>query len=94
MYAFFKRLLDIVAVVPVVTLMLPVYLLISILIRISSPGRAIFKQVRAGKTALPFVMYKFRTMRPDVDPFGASPNAGDDPRLTKIGKFLIFRMES
>lgn len=33
-------------------------------------------------------MYKFRTMKLDVDPYGASPKAGDDPRLTKIGKFL------
>ncbi|UCF00180.1 MAG: sugar transferase, partial [Planctomycetota bacterium] len=36
----------------------------------------------------PFVFYKFRTMKIDVDPFGPSPKSGDDPRLTKVGKFL------
>ena len=33
-------------------------------------------------------MLKFRTMRPDADPYGDSPHAGDDPRLTGVGRFL------
>ena len=48
----------------------------------------IFKQERAGKDGKPFVFYKFRTMKLDVDPFGASPKSGEDPRLTKVGMFL------
>ena len=36
----------------------------------------------------PFTIYKFRTMRAEADPFGQSPAAGDDPRLTRIGRFL------
>ena len=36
----------------------------------------------------PFVFYKFRTMRADADPFGPSPKSGEDPRLTKVGRFL------
>jgi len=51
-------------------------------------GPAIFKQERAGKNGKPFIFYKFRTMKMDADPFGASPKSGDDPRLTKIGRFL------
>ena len=37
---------------------------------------------------MPFIFYKFRTMKPDVEPFGPSPKSAQDPRLTKIGKFL------
>lgn len=63
-------------------------LVIILLIRLSSKGPAVFKQERAGKNGKPFTMYKFRTMRSDVDPFGASPKTGQDPRLTGIGIFL------
>lgn len=69
-------------------LLLPVFAVIVIAIRVSSKGSAVFKQERAGKDGKPFTFYKFRTMRLDVDPFGSSPKSGDDPRLTKTGKFL------
>jgi lipopolysaccharide/colanic/teichoic acid biosynthesis glycosyltransferase len=54
----------------------------------TSKGPAIFRQERAGKDAKSFVFYKFRTMRVDADPFGASPKSAGDARLTKVGKFL------
>lgn len=63
-------------------------LIIAVIIRSSSSGPAVFKQTRAGLNAKPFTMYKFRTMRIDVDPFGPSPKSGADPRLTGIGIFL------
>ncbi len=49
---------------------------------------AIFRQVRAGRHGRPFTLLKFRTMRLDSDPFGDSPQHGDDPRLTPIGRWL------
>jgi lipopolysaccharide/colanic/teichoic acid biosynthesis glycosyltransferase len=69
-------------------LLLPVFAAIIIAIKVSSKGAAIFKQERAGKDGKPFTFYKFRTMKAGVDPFGSSPKSGDDPRLTKTGKFL------
>lgn len=69
-------------------LLLPVFAVIIIAIKISSRGPAIFKQERAGKDGKPFIFYKFRTMRLDVDPFGSSPKSGDDLRLTRTGKLL------
>jgi undecaprenyl phosphate N,N'-diacetylbacillosamine 1-phosphate transferase len=84
----FKRIFDILFTFPMVVLLLPVFAVIVIAIRISSKGAAVFKQERAGKDGKPFTFYKFRTMRLDVDPFGSSPKSGDDPRLTKTGKFL------
>ena len=63
-------------------------LVLVLIIRRSSKSSAIFSQERAGKDAAPFILYKFRTMKVDADPFGPSPKAGTDPRLTKIGTFL------
>jgi len=83
-----KRILDILISLPVVVILLPVFVITVIAIRVSSKGSAIFKQQRAGKDGKPFVFYKFRTMKIDVDPFGASPKSGEDPRLTKVGMFL------
>ena len=83
-----KRLVDIVVSLMLVVILLPVFAVIVIAIRISSKGSAVFKQQRAGKDGKPFVFYKFRTMKVAVDPFGPSPKTSEDPRLTKVGKFL------
>ena len=83
-----KRIFDIALSLPVVIILLPIFAVVAILIRATSKGPAIFKQERAGRNGEPFVFYKFRTMRIDADPFGASPKSGDDPRLTRIGRFL------
>ncbi|OHB63454.1 MAG: hypothetical protein A2168_03850 [Planctomycetes bacterium RBG_13_50_24] len=83
-----KRILDLLISFPAIVMLLPVFVVIVIAIRVGSKGAAVFKQERAGKDGKPFPFYKFRTMRLDVDPFGASPKSGDDPRLTKIGRFL------
>lgn len=83
-----KRILDLLISLPAIVMLLPVLGVIIIAIRIGSKGAAIFKQERAGKDGTPFTFYKFRTMKTEVDPFGPSPKSGDDPRLTKVGKFL------
>ena len=83
-----KRIFDIVLTFPVTVVLLPVFAVIVIAIRLGSKGAAVFKQERAGEGGKPFVFYKFRTMRCDADPFGASPKSSDDKRLTKIGKLL------
>jgi len=83
-----KRIIDIFVSLVLVVILLPVFAVIFIAIKLTSKGPAIFKQERAGKNGQPFVFYKFRTMKLDVDPFGPSPKSSADPRLTKIGKFL------
>jgi len=80
--------LDICISLVTVAFLLPVFVVISIAIRLISKGPAIFKQERAGKNGRLFIFYKFRTMKFGVDPFGQSPKSGDDPRLIRIGKFL------
>ncbi len=83
-----KRVFDVLIAVVAMVILSPVFVAIFIIIKLSSKGPIIFKQERAGKNSKPFVFYKFRTMKPDVEPFGASPKSGQDPRLTKVGKFL------
>jgi undecaprenyl phosphate N,N'-diacetylbacillosamine 1-phosphate transferase len=85
---FFKRIFDIFIALPAVVILLPVFAVIFVAVKLTSKGPAIFKQDRAGLNGRSFIFYKFRTMRLDVDPFGPSPKSSDDPRLTKIGRFL------
>ena len=88
MKKFFKRTLDILISMVSIVILLPVFAAIIIAIRVTSKGPVIFKQERAGKDGKPFTFYKFRTMKLDVDPFGPSPKSGEDPRLTRVGRFL------
>jgi lipopolysaccharide/colanic/teichoic acid biosynthesis glycosyltransferase len=88
MYRFFKRCLDIFVSLAGIIIFLPVLVILCILIKLGSKGPAVFKQTRAGKNGEPFTLYKFRTMRTGVDPFGASPKSGQDTRLTNFGKFM------
>lgn len=77
----------------------PVLLLIAILIKITSPGPILYVQKRAGKNGQVFNFYKFRTMHQDADKMldglrehneadGAIFKIRNDPRITKVGKFL------
>jgi len=83
-----KRLMDIILAVPGLIILSPLFALIAVIIGLTSRGPIIFCQERAGKGGKPFVFLKFRTMRTNVDPYGASPKSGADPRLTRIGRFL------
>jgi len=83
-----KRTIDIFAVLAISPLVLVISLVIAIFIRLTDGAPVVFQQTRAGKNGRPFTFYKFRTMRTDVDPFGPSPRSGEDPRLTRLGRFL------
>ncbi len=83
-----KRIFDIVVGTLMLIVAAPWIVLLAVWIRLDSPGDPIFRQRRAGWRGRPFNMYKFRTMRTDVDPYGMSPHSGDDPRLTRAGKWL------
>lgn len=83
-----KRLFDIFVSLALLLLIWPLLLLIAVLIRLESTGPAIFRQRRAGYKGKPFTLYKFRTMKINVEHYGVSPQSGDDTRLTRIGKFL------
>ena len=83
-----KRLFDLILVVSAVILLLPVFAVLWILICLGSEGPVVFRQQRAGRNGKAFTFYKFRTMKVDVEPFGPSPKSKQDPRLTRVGRFL------
>lgn len=87
-YECIKRLVDIVAsFVALIILAIPM-LLIGALIRLDSPGGAIYRQERLGKNGKPFILYKFRTMVQDAEKNGAVWAEKEDSRCTKFGRFL------
>ena len=87
-----KRGLDIGLSLILLILSGPLMLILSLAIRLTSPGPAIFRQARVGKEGREFIILKFRTMvrnAPDLrNPDNSTFNSDDDPRLTSIGRLL------
>lgn len=87
-YLFTKRCFDVmVSLVAGLILLIPM-LVIAALVRIDSPGPALFKQERLGKNEKPFIMYKFRSMYLDAEASGPQWADKDDPRCTRLGRIL------
>lgn len=95
-----KRLFDFIASVILLILLSPVYLVLGLLIKLDSPGPIFFRQTRVGLYGQTFKVWKFRTMVQNADKLQAVLEAKnemkdgvlfkmkDDPRITKVGKFL------
>lgn len=86
-----KRIFDMTVSGLMLVITSPLFLLSYVLIKMDDGGPAIYRQERLGRFGRPFFIYKFRSMRLDAEKFGpALSHAGgdDDPRLTKVGKFL------
>ena len=88
-YRFFKYTMDFLISLVAFIFLLPVFLIISLLIKLTSKGPVLFKQKRVGKNKKLFTIYKFRTMRIDA-PKDTPTHLLEDPDqyITKIGKFL------
>ncbi|SHO81414.1 Lipid carrier : UDP-N-acetylgalactosaminyltransferase [hydrothermal vent metagenome] len=83
---FGKRLFDIISSFIGVILLSPIFIIISILIKLDSKGDIFYTQIRITKDFKPFKLFKFRSMRQDSS--GLSITSRDDNRITKIGKFI------
>jgi exopolysaccharide biosynthesis polyprenyl glycosylphosphotransferase len=94
-----KRGIDVALVVLTMPFVVPLALIIGLLIRLDTPGAALFRQVRVGKHGKQFTCYKFRTMVHDAEKRKAelvALNEADgplfkmrhDPRITRIGRWL------
>lgn len=100
LYLFMKRLMDIVVALCGLIFLLPIFFIVALLIKLEDPkGPIFFQQVRVGKHEKKFDMYKFRSMITDAEEklkellehneiSGAMFKMKDDPRVTKIGKFI------
>jgi exopolysaccharide biosynthesis polyprenyl glycosylphosphotransferase len=94
-----KQIVDLAGAMVAVVLLSPVMLAAAIAIKMTSPGPVLFRQQRAGLNGKPFVMYKFRSMVTNAEQMkqelarlnemsGPVFKVTDDPRVTKVGKFL------
>lgn len=83
-----KRAFDYLVAAIGLVLLFPLFVVVSILIKVDSSGPVFFRQERIGKGFRPFLIYKFRTMVEDAARRGAAITAGADPRITRVGRFL------
>lgn len=83
-----KRAFDVLFSLIGIIVLLPVFIIISLLIIIDSKGGILYKQERTGKGDEIFKVFKFRTMRPDSFSKGALTVGSRDPRITKVGYYL------
>ncbi len=83
-----KRLFDIFFSILAIILLIPVYIFLTIAVKLSSPGPILFFQERIGLNGKPFKIIKFRTMYIDAEKAGPQLSSTDDPRITPIGKFM------
>jgi exopolysaccharide biosynthesis polyprenyl glycosylphosphotransferase len=96
---FVRRCLDVTAAALLVVLLSPVLLVIALLIKATSPGPVLFRQLRCGLHGRPFVFLKFRSMRVGAELMkgqlaqfnemdGPAFKMTNDPRVTRLGRFL------
>jgi lipopolysaccharide/colanic/teichoic acid biosynthesis glycosyltransferase len=83
-----KRVFDISFSLVGLIMLSPLFFLIAYLIKREDGGPVFYRGVRIGQFGKPFRIYKFRTMVVDAEKIGGPSTADDDPRITKIGKFI------
>jgi exopolysaccharide biosynthesis polyprenyl glycosylphosphotransferase len=83
-----KRFIDVVFSALVLTCFSWLYLLLILLVKLTSKGPAFFTQERIGIHGKPFRIIKFRTMYVDAEKAGPQLSSEHDPRVTKLGRFL------
>jgi lipopolysaccharide/colanic/teichoic acid biosynthesis glycosyltransferase len=88
-YGIVNSVFDVVTAGIALILLAPLFILIAIAIKLSSPGPVMFRQDRYGLDGKIFRIYKFRTMSTEAcDPSGTSQTVKDDPRVTAVGRLL------
>lgn len=89
MYKVLKRCLDVVIAFAALILLSPLMLLTAVAIKLDSKGPVLFKQVRLGKNAMEFEIYKFRSMCENAENMGTGQYSFDgDMRVTRVGRFI------
>lgn len=83
-----KRVLDILISLVALVLLTPVFLLLTLIIKLHDGGKILYLQERVGKGGLPFQLYKFRSMNENAEPNGPALSSDNDQRITPIGKWM------
>ncbi|MDI6734267.1 MAG: sugar transferase [Patescibacteria group bacterium] len=88
LYETAKKIMEFFITLTLVIILTPFFIIIYFLIKLTSPGRTIYKQIRVGKKEKIFTLYKFRTMKIDAEKNGPEWSKPNDERITPIGKIL------
>ncbi|SDL27929.1 exopolysaccharide biosynthesis polyprenyl glycosylphosphotransferase [Catalinimonas alkaloidigena] len=83
-----KRLFDFLIALLVLVLGAPLYLIVALITRVTSPGPSLYSQERIGKDGQPFRIYKFRSMYIDAETNGPALSSDNDPRITPWGRIM------
>jgi exopolysaccharide biosynthesis polyprenyl glycosylphosphotransferase len=83
-----KRAVDIISALMLSVVALPICLFTALAIKLESPGRVFYKQMRTGQYNEEFEVIKFRSMRNDAEKSGAQWASKNDARVTKVGNFI------
>jgi len=83
-----KRIMDLVLATFGVILLSPVLAAAALLIKLDSRGPIFYRGVRIGRHGNPFRIFKFRSMLEDAEKLGGASTPEDDPRVTRVGRFL------
>lgn len=85
---FAKRAFDIVVAILTFVVLSPIFIILSIAIKIDSKGPIMFRQVRITQYGKQFKIFKFRTMVNNAEKIGAQVTTKNDSRVTKVGRFI------
>lgn len=83
-----KRLFDIIASGLGLIALSPLFAVLAVWIKTDSKGPVFYRQTRVGRDNKDFLLYKFRSMRPDSDKLGLITVGGHDPRVTRSGYYI------
>lgn len=83
-----KRIFDLMVAAMLSAFLLPLMMFIALFIKLDSKGPVFFRQKRVGRNGRVFNMYKFRSMVQNAAPYAVNPDRPDDPRVTRVGRFL------
>ncbi len=85
---FLKRFFDFIVAAILLILLLPLFLIITVLVKVTSSGPILYKQERITTYGKKFKIFKFRTMVENADKMGSLVTMDQDKRITKVGHFL------
>lgn len=83
-----KRIMDVTISIFTLLILSPILIVVSILIKITSSGPVLYKQIRVGRKGKEFYIYKFRSMIENSEEYGPEWAGEKDPRITKLGRVL------
>lgn len=83
-----KRVFDVVCSTLGLIVFSPLLLAVAVWVKLDSPGPVFYRGQRGGRGNKPFGIYKFRSMVMNADKIGGSSTSGEDPRVTKSGRFI------